>query len=96
MMQDDSPLNPVPPRSSAVNEFYKANHLWLDRILFLIVTTIIASVFHVKLDDIGQNVNSTKDVATDTNKTQKAVVAVEVRGEPQDLAALKATTQESK
>lgn len=57
---------PLAKKTSFLNEFYKDNQVILDRLLYVVITAILASVFHVNLSDIKQDLNSTKDVATES------------------------------
>jgi hypothetical protein len=88
------PLPQLPPKTSPVLDFFRDPTIqrWIERIIL----GVVVAYFSAKMNLVHQDVNSAKDIAADTNKTQKAVVAVEVRGNPQDVEALRATTQEAK
>src|SRR3954471_18501462 len=77
---------------AAVKSLFVSVHEFLKEITgILIIVAGIIAYFHT--GKAITNIEQTKNLAEDTNKTQKAVVAVEVRGTPQDVEALKATTQ---
>ncbi len=90
MIQGDQ----TPRAPNAFIELLKDQNIqrWIERL----VLAAIAAYFGVKVNAVHHDVNDAKDVATDTNQTQKKIVAVEVRGTQQDVENLKATTQEAK
>lgn len=75
-------LPPPTPQSSWFNTFWQQNQIVLDRILFTVVLAILAGVFHVNISDTQQAVHEVKDV-------QAKKVAVDMRGNPADVEALK-------
>ncbi len=93
-MNEPTPLPPLDPKPNWIVDLLKDPNIqrWIERIIM----AAIATYFGVKVNSVHHDINDTKDVATNTNETQKAVVAVEVRGTPADVEKLKATTQEAK
>lgn len=89
----ESPLNPDPPKSSWLNTFYQQNQLILDRILFAVITAVLASVFHVKLSDVQSAAVDSSQTAHEVKDVQAKKVAVEVRGTDADVATLKAVVE---
>jgi hypothetical protein len=96
----EPPINPDPPKDSAFNQFYKSNQAILDRLLMLIITAVLAGVFHVKLNDIEgkqDTIEHKADVAAVNSVETKAVTTetrAAVTGEAKDVAAAEAAKAE--
>lgn len=96
----NDPINPDPPKDSALNAFYKSNQAVLDRLLMLVITAVLAGVFHIKLNDIEgkqDTIEHKADVAAVKATEVKAVTSetrAAVTGDPKDKAAADAAQVE--
>lgn len=93
-------LPPPTPPSSWLNTFWQQNQTVLDRILFIVVSAIIATVFHLKLSDVQGTAQDAQVAVHEVKDVQAKRIAVDVRGLPADVQALDAVvtpaTQPSK
>lgn len=102
MPSTDPIPTPPTPNASWLNTFWQQNQIVLDRILFVIVSAILAGVFHIKISDVQSTNQDTQQAIHEVKDVQAKNVAVEVRGNATDVQALKdvvltqPTTQPSK